>query len=58
MRRSTKWCAADPGPSQTPRSLRSRVCSAPFRCAACCAAPGKRVLETTAVVYCRRGPRR
>ena len=42
MRRSTKWCAAVPGSYQTPSPQRSRVCSASFRFASCCAAPGKR----------------
>ena len=41
MRCSAKRCAADPGSLWTRRSLRSRVCSASFRFAACCAAPGK-----------------
>src|ERR1700692_1055859 len=31
--RSTKWCAADPGPLRTPSLGRSRISSAPLRAA-------------------------
>jgi hypothetical protein len=31
--RSTKWCAADPGPQQTPFLGRSRISGAPLRSA-------------------------
>src|SRR5207247_10648942 len=32
--RSTKWCAADPGPLRTPSLERSRISGAPFRACA------------------------
>jgi len=57
MRRSTEWCAADPGSYQTRRLRRSRVCSASFRCAPCCAAPGKRC-SLPSLARARSSPRR
>ena len=54
MRCSAKWCTADPGSSHTPSFRRSRVCGAPCRFAACCAAPGKRCVLSKAAPICER----
>jgi hypothetical protein len=57
QRCSAKRCTADPGSLRTPRLLRSRVSSAPLRCATCCAAPGKRVAARLAPFEAPRSSR-
>src|SRR5690242_4078996 len=46
-------CTADPGPRKARSFWRSRVCSAAFRFASCCAAPGTHVRTSFPLTLCQ-----